>query len=738
MFENEYNMRDIQLIKTKGSLIKMFVTPRYTHHYVNNEYEPFTTEIIKNYLRKEDTFVDVGAHFGYYSLLAHNIHPNSSIISVEPIKLNFQILQKNIHLNKIKKIKLYNLALSDTKGKKEINITEASDSAGFYEHPLAKTISQKIVTTKTGDELFFKIKSGFIKIDVEGHEIPVLKGLQKTLKNENVRLIIEFNPKCQKQAGFQPQELLNLLDDLNFETYLIDDAKRKMYRLTSNDYTWEKFMDPENSSYTNMYCTKKDKSLYAAYFSHSATLWGAEKSLLDLLSQIKKYGVLNHVIFPEEKGLFIDTLKNKGIGHSYFYFNRWTEDMQLHKENYISSLQNLNGIIEELKMLNPHVVYTNTSVIPWGAVSSLLASKPHIWHINEFVEKDHGMKFVLGFEETAKLISALSQKVIYNSYAIANEYNKFTDKTNNEVIYYNIPSLSLLAKEKVLPIYQSNKSLKLIIVGLIARSKGQEQIVKAVIDLIKKGYQIELLILGSIHREFDYLKKINSLISENGVNGIYIKKYVKNPYPYINQSDVLIVCSQMEAFGRVSLEAMRLKKPVIASDRGANIELVQKGYNGLLYEYDNNKDLQKKILYFYTNRKEIKRIGKNGYIFAKKNFTEQGYVGNTLKVFTKYKNHYTGYEKTKENLLQILNEIFQKRKVTIPDEVKNIVPLSQTQNTEKQNIEKIEQDNELLLTDITNIEREIDSLSQSVNMLKNAKFYKLWQLYCSVKNKFKI
>ena len=69
-FRDEYNLKALQKIKTSG--FEMFVTPRYLDHYITHEYEPFSTKIIETYVKDGSTFVDVGAHYGYYSLLAVN------------------------------------------------------------------------------------------------------------------------------------------------------------------------------------------------------------------------------------------------------------------------------------------------------------------------------------------------------------------------------------------------------------------------------------------------------------------------------------------------------------------------------------------------------------------------------------------------------------------------------------------------------------------------------------------
>ena len=98
-FRDEYNLKALKKITTSG--FEMFITPRYLDHYITHEYEPFSTKIIETYVKDGSTFVDVGAHYGYYSLLAVNRKKDIRIIAIEPVKENFLILEKNLSLYQI-------------------------------------------------------------------------------------------------------------------------------------------------------------------------------------------------------------------------------------------------------------------------------------------------------------------------------------------------------------------------------------------------------------------------------------------------------------------------------------------------------------------------------------------------------------------------------------------------------------------------------------------------------------
>ena len=109
--------------------------------------------------------------------------------------------------------------------------------------------------------------------------------------------------------------------------------------------------------------------------------------------------------------------------------------------------------------------------------------------------------------------------------------------------------------------------------------------------------------------------------------------FVENPFSYMLSADGVLVCSENEAFGRVTVEAMKLGKPVIASDRGANTELIENVQNGLIYKYSDPKSLADKIQYLYENPELKKVLGTNAESWAKSNFNLEKYSSDLINVF---------------------------------------------------------------------------------------------------------
>ncbi|GFP22375.1 hypothetical protein HKBW3S06_01603, partial [Candidatus Hakubella thermalkaliphila] len=86
------------------------------------------------------------------------------------------------------------------------------------------------------------------------------------------------------------------------------------------------------------------------------------------------------------------------------------------------------------------------------------------------------------------------------------------------------------------------------------------------------------------------------------------------------------------AFGRVTVEGMLLKKPVIGARGGATPELIQEDFTGLLYTPGDHKELDKKIRYLIDNPEIARRISENAYRWAKERSTIARYTEQVLDV----------------------------------------------------------------------------------------------------------
>ena len=150
-FAHDYDLEALKLIQPLGQQFRLYVTPRFSWHYEQNEYEPYTARLLGKFCERASVFVDVGAHYGFFSVLAASRHPKLRVIAAEPARENFDILARNAQLNGLKNVEALNVAVSDRKGKRPFHISSASDNCGFYVHPATPTLRSEQVEVETID-----------------------------------------------------------------------------------------------------------------------------------------------------------------------------------------------------------------------------------------------------------------------------------------------------------------------------------------------------------------------------------------------------------------------------------------------------------------------------------------------------------------------------------------------------------------------------------------------------------
>lgn len=184
--------------------------------------EPETLALVGRLLGPRMTFVDVGAHIGWYTVIAASlVGEGGRVYAFEPLTSNFALLARNVSVNGYDGIvRLANKALSDRSG--VVVLFEGAEDSG------ASSIYPTSGVGKVGTEVECMTLDDFLegqgwpsvdlmKIDVEGAEPMVLRGMREVVRrNPHLRLIIEYFPANLAAGGSDPQCLFALLQDLGF------------------------------------------------------------------------------------------------------------------------------------------------------------------------------------------------------------------------------------------------------------------------------------------------------------------------------------------------------------------------------------------------------------------------------------------------------------------------------------------------------------------------------------------
>lgn len=188
------------------------------HLFLNGIREPECTRIMKKWLKKDMTVVELGANIGYYALMeASIIGKKGKIYAVEPFPSNFELLQKNIKLNPYENIiEPYNIAIGDKSGTEKLYVSN--------EHNLCNMLASETtdfveVKTETLDNFVTDKKlPDLIRMDIEGYEYYVLDGMKKTLQQcKSCKMFIEVHPFQMYEQGLDYKKPLQTLFDLGFD-----------------------------------------------------------------------------------------------------------------------------------------------------------------------------------------------------------------------------------------------------------------------------------------------------------------------------------------------------------------------------------------------------------------------------------------------------------------------------------------------------------------------------------------
>jgi len=200
-------------------------------------YEQETSQVYIDLLQQGDTFLDIGAHIGYYSLLAASLVGTSGqVFSFEPNADNLLQLKENIMLNQYASVQIFPFAVGDEN--KEVNFFENQDNDGGHalwdvgKHDFnikSRENSQTFtVQMKTLDSLFSESKIDslkLIKMDVEGCEAMVLEGATQLLKTHQYPFVIsEINRFALSEMGSSEDEVRNKMNSLGYECYVLTEA----------------------------------------------------------------------------------------------------------------------------------------------------------------------------------------------------------------------------------------------------------------------------------------------------------------------------------------------------------------------------------------------------------------------------------------------------------------------------------------------------------------------------------
>ncbi len=371
------------------------------------------------------------------------------------------------------------------------------------------------------------------------------------------------------------------------------------------------------------------------FVSHSGELYGAERVLLQTIQGLNKEKFNSILVLPKY-GPLGELAKELGI-ETFCVPSKWwiTEKSKVWKQPF-SWLWNLKSLVQISRLINKKridLVFSNSVVNFTGALAARLKNIPHIWSVHEILEGSCSpVGFLLGKRALIEIISALSTKIIVNSEMTGFPFikNDKLRKVNIGVKEYRKDKVSGDARRRSFGC--DAEDFVIGVIGKIYPEKGQKEVVEAVNMIIKIYPQVRLLIVGGVGNA-GYQRKIQKFISVNHLERhVVLTGYQRNIYEILSMLNLLVVASNVESFGRVALEAMAVKTPVLAVRRGGISEVISPGENGFLVESRDPRILAQGIRSVLESPEQVSKITEKGYQEVQEKYSLEIQIGGTEKV----------------------------------------------------------------------------------------------------------
>jgi len=358
---------------------------------------------------------------------------------------------------------------------------------------------------------------------------------------------------------------------------------------------------------------------------------GAETGCLHVAEHISKRGGFSAILTSGGKLLeLIDDNKIKIF--------RWPIN-----KNIFFILLNIFYIFFKIKLNKINIVHARSRAPAWSAY---------------FASKLAGVKFITTFHGTYNFKSKIkkfynsvmvkSNHVIAGSEFILNHiHSNYDIKAPSSVIKRGIDekffSKKNVTNEEIIKLKKSmkvaEKKFIILLPGRLTYWKGQKLFIKSLHILNQKNLleNVQAFIIGSDQGRVRYKDELLEMIKTYGLENKLNIAHGLNKMPVAYSiANLILSCSiEPESFGRVSVEAQSMEKPVLASDIGGSLETVINNKTGWLFKNNDVNDLSEKLkMIIKTEQNVLDLIGKQGRKNVKQNYTRELMVSRTLEIYS--------------------------------------------------------------------------------------------------------
>jgi glycosyltransferase involved in cell wall biosynthesis len=373
-----------------------------------------------------------------------------------------------------------------------------------------------------------------------------------------------------------------------------------------------------------------------AFLHHVPTLFGASRSLLDLLRHLRGFGVTPHVICAGE-GPLVASLREMEVPVRVLPLQRWMARRPTAlwpaqaAGRLAANVALFPRVLQQLRAWRIDLVYSNSSYLPVGPWAAHVSRRPHVWHIREFGALDYGHLHDWGtgsFDFWLRRANA----VIAVSKAVRDTVLAGVPAERVRIVYNGVsPARDVDRRRRLAGADRPRDAgFRFTLVGWMRPTKGQHVAIRAFASLAERFPRAQLEIVGT--GEPDYVRSCLDLAQSLGLaQRVSFTGFLPDPWPAYERADAVLMCSSHEAMGRVTAEAMATGRAVIGFDRGGTPELIAHETTGLLYRGDADA-LAAAMIRCLERPEWVCQLGRNGWAMARERFTTERYAQEVYQV----------------------------------------------------------------------------------------------------------
>ncbi|MBB5212302.1 glycosyltransferase family 4 protein [Microbulbifer hydrolyticus] len=357
-------------------------------------------------------------------------------------------------------------------------------------------------------------------------------------------------------------------------------------------------------------------------------LYGAERSLLDLLEGFQQVGVNVIVTLPSAENLpYVQAVAARAQTLAILPYFWW-------KSGLDSCADTVNTFRKLLRESNARALYANTSVLDEPLTAAREEGIPTVVHVRELPQWDDALCQVLHTDsaEWLKRIRASADILVANSATAASAMGR-----DDVIVLPNVVDPSVLESARAAR-QSAGGCVNVALISSNLPKKGLADFLLLAEKLSENNANVQCVIFGPNNAHIEALQ--GEIAAGNIAGNIRLAGYAASPEVALEQSDIVVNLSHFqESFGRTVLEAMAAAKPVVAYDWGALSELVEDGKTGYLVPFGDVDAAVDRVLDLSQSGELRQAMGSAGYRVALQRYGHKALSAQLSLVLQRVESH---------------------------------------------------------------------------------------------------